>query len=497
MLDACGRLDQSGFYDGNLASFGNFDECLEIEVEKQSDAKSAAFRGQYVMLTIQSDFVPKVPYIWDEDENIGIKKPTRHGHLGYDFYPKNYLNNDLSLAFYLGKAHLGLCIPSTCVVPTFQKSIEKVFQTSSLAKIFPNAKISVNVTSYKSGTKDFSHGDILAIFILCLLLFLCLIGTLNETCLNGQEKQFLDDFLLCFSIKNNLKKFMDTEESKCIQGLMVFSLFWIILGQTFWTIREFPTSNIFDLLDVYSDTSMMFILSWHLALDTLILIMGFGLSYSSFSQNGPINPFVLYLKTYGHVTPTYAITVLISSTLLLHWGNGPFWNQLEKQAENCYHFSWQNFLYMNNFFAKNHCFPTSWFLAANFQMLLFGAWIVFVMKKLQKRGGIYYALIPLLMLSILIPAALTGVKNWPPENFAFPSNQKWVHGFYVMFYTRFTPYIIGLGLGYLVQKTDGQKLKILTSKVSLLKNHLLKNSQRLLLHRFLFCLVGQLPFLLL
>ena len=81
------------------------------------------------------------------------------------------------------------------------------------------------------------------------------------------------------------------------------------------------------------------------------------------------------------------------------------------------------------------------------------------------------------MLSILIPAALTGVKNWPPENFAFPSNQEWVHGFYVMFYTRFTPYIIGLGLGYLVQKTDGQKLKILTSKVSLLKNKQLKNSK--------------------
>ena len=336
-------------------------------------------------------------------------------------------------------------------------------------KILPNSRISVNIESYKSTPKELSHGDTFAIFVLCLLLFLCLIGTLNETCLNGHEKQFLDYFLQCFSIKNNLRKFFDTEQKdgriECINGLMVLSMVWIIFGQSLWTIRDFPTNNVFDLFDMYSDTSMMLILSWHLALDTFFLISGFLLSFSSFNKNSQMNPFWIYLKSYLHFTPTYAIIILISSTLLLHFGYGPFWNHVENHALNCHHFSWQNLFYMNNFFPENHCIPPSWFLAANFQMLLFGPWIIFVMKKLKKRG--IYALIPLLLLSILIPAILTRVNNWPPENFAFAQNQKWFDGFYVRFYTRFTPYIIGIGLGYFIQKIDdGQTWKIVTSKVN-------------------------------
>ena len=65
--------------------------------------------------------------------------------------------------------------------------------------------------------------------------------------------------------------------------------FWIIFGQSLWTIRDFPNINVFDLFDMYSDTSMMLILSWHLALDTFFLISGFLLSFSSFNKNSQMN----------------------------------------------------------------------------------------------------------------------------------------------------------------------------------------------------------------
>ena len=73
--------------------------------------------------TIDPDWIFPIAYLLDEHERSYVKKPTRHQHLGYDFSPKNHLINDLSLAFYLGKVHLGLCIPSTCTPQTFQRAI--------------------------------------------------------------------------------------------------------------------------------------------------------------------------------------------------------------------------------------------------------------------------------------------------------------------------------------------------------------------------------------
>ena len=120
------------------------------------------FRGQYILLTIQTDFQPKEPYQIDEDERIGVKIQHRHQHYGYDFSVKNYLNNDLSLEFYLGKATLGMCIPSTCEIGAFQKAMEKVFQVS-MGKVMPApSKISASIMSYKTTKRDWTHGDTFA-----------------------------------------------------------------------------------------------------------------------------------------------------------------------------------------------------------------------------------------------------------------------------------------------------------------------------------------------
>ena len=58
MLDATGKLGlEGGFFDGNMAAFGDFDECLRIDVEESTimvnvtgvnvPLKIPAFKGQY------------------------------------------------------------------------------------------------------------------------------------------------------------------------------------------------------------------------------------------------------------------------------------------------------------------------------------------------------------------------------------------------------------------------------------------------------------------
>ena len=58
MLDATGKIGlEGGFFDGNMAAFGDFDECLRIDVEESTimvnvtgvnvPLKIPAFKGQY------------------------------------------------------------------------------------------------------------------------------------------------------------------------------------------------------------------------------------------------------------------------------------------------------------------------------------------------------------------------------------------------------------------------------------------------------------------
>ena len=58
MLDATGKLGlEGGFFDGNMAAFGDFDECLRVDVAESIitinvtgvnvPVKIPAFKGQY------------------------------------------------------------------------------------------------------------------------------------------------------------------------------------------------------------------------------------------------------------------------------------------------------------------------------------------------------------------------------------------------------------------------------------------------------------------
>jgi hypothetical protein len=49
------------------------------------------------------------------------------------------------------------------------------------------------------------------------------------------------------------------------------------------------------------------------------------------------------------LTPTYAMIMLVLSTLLIHVGSGPFWFEIERAANNCANNWWINLLYINNY----------------------------------------------------------------------------------------------------------------------------------------------------
>jgi hypothetical protein len=95
----------------------------------------------------------------------------------------------------------------------------------------------------------------------------------------------------------------------------------------------------------------------------------------------------------------------------------------------------------------------SWYLACDFQLFILGPLIIFVIWKFQRLGIAFMAL--LMAVSCAIPGVLTGVKDWPPQNFSSILVPDWFSEFYIRFYTRSTPYIWGIIFGYILYKNPG------------------------------------------
>lgn len=88
------------------------------------------------------------------------------------------------------------------------------------------------------------------------------------------------------------------------------------------------------------------------AVDTFFLMSGFLATYSILKMldktNGKFNVVMFYVHRYLRLTPTYAILLAITATIVVYVGNGPYWIYMDSQAEMCRKNWWTNLLYINN-----------------------------------------------------------------------------------------------------------------------------------------------------
>ncbi len=89
-------------------------------------------------------------------------------------------------------------------------------------------------------------------------------------------------------------------------------------------------------------------------MDTFFLMSGMLATYNILKMldntNGKFNILMFYVHRYIRLTPTYAILVGISATLVSYAGNGPLWFLIEAAEENCRKNWWTNLLYINNLY---------------------------------------------------------------------------------------------------------------------------------------------------
>jgi hypothetical protein len=120
-----GKFPPSGFLEGILSSFGEYEECLNIKSPPDGD-KNSIFKGQYCLMKIILPYPAKDSYGDNEPVNqeygIGLQYAQE-----WNLQHMNTVKDKIQrLNIIEGIVYrLGLCIPSVCSAQEFETAINR------------------------------------------------------------------------------------------------------------------------------------------------------------------------------------------------------------------------------------------------------------------------------------------------------------------------------------------------------------------------------------
>uniref|UniRef100_A0A7M5UY80 Nose resistant-to-fluoxetine protein N-terminal domain-containing protein n=1 Tax=Clytia hemisphaerica TaxID=252671 RepID=A0A7M5UY80_9CNID len=305
-----------------------------------------------------------------------------------------------------------------------------------------------------------------------------------------RKKAAILQILLCFSLARNAKAVFSTEVPKraieSINGIRAISMFWVILGHLFFfgTVIKNQDNPVHTVSMLMRRFSYQPVANAYVSVDTFFVLSGLLMSYLSLRRmdktNGQMNIALLYLHRFIRITPPYMFVILFWTNVYPYMFTGPLAKQTRITGDggNCAKYWWTNMLYFNNFYPEamgetvkdKTCLGWSWYLANDMQFHILAPAILSAFFFLERRfknskfihGGAFMITLVCCIVTIVIRMVLLIVHEFPgvislgmmPDN-PYPIKRR-QDNLYVKPYVRFSPYIMGMLLGYVFSR----KIKI-------------------------------------
>ncbi|MCP9261959.1 Nose resistant to fluoxetine protein 6 [Dirofilaria immitis] len=442
VLDAMGKIP-AGVLSGNNLWIGSWSACRRISIVK--NRQQQRWSGQYCLASFQ-------PYSFaDPFKNIG-SSPTEEPNeycRNPNIWRSNKTSNEDNKCFTLiPLLNYGICTPDSCTNYDVKKIFELIYKSAEGAfgqQVVCNVDIICrNNLPHSQLSHDSNSLIIFILFVLVLMLF----GTLydyivyqtelkNENAeMHGRKQNWFLKVLLAFSVYTNGQNILRTEKQSnqihCLHGTRVLSMFWIILGHSYYyIISSLTVDNLLPTMIAFPQKFFnLIIVQAPLAVDSFFYLSGMLTSYL-FMEKFKVEAAkgrsifsldmwsLFYIHRYIRLTLIYLMIMVLDVTLLTHFSDGPFWRPIE--SNYCRKSWWTNLIYMNNFYCK--------------------------MLKLNQLAGIVIAL-SLITVSSLVHLFIILANNYPPAPILTAKlqlvqdlNTYWPD-VYVKPYIRCNPYII-------------------------------------------------------
>ncbi|XP_053505353.1 O-acyltransferase like protein [Ictalurus furcatus] len=250
----------------------------------------------------------------------------------------------------------------------------------------------------------------------------------------------------------------------CLNGVRIFSLFWIICGHTV-QLSSWSGLDNRKRWRVAVESNPLYVVAFsgpvYLAVDTFLLLSGL-LSAKSFlgciqrSEDKPNLRLIAHFlfRRFRRIQPLHLFIVCAIVTLFSFLRNGPFWFTAEDQIVNCKAFWWSNLLLINNLFTITHtCAPWTWYLSVDFQFYAATPFLI-CLYMLNKCVFVSVAF-TLLAMSCISSALITAFLHLPVHQPTTLEYESYFEYYYNKPYTRYGPYLLGVLTGiYMVTKKE-------------------------------------------
>ncbi|XP_012936942.1 nose resistant to fluoxetine protein 6-like [Aplysia californica] len=269
--------------------------------------------------------------------------------------------------------------------------------------------------------------------------------------------------LLTFSAWTNGEMICATSQHKdalgCLNGIRVISMSWVILGHSIFFML-ISTDNILSAVMTFMDRwTFQAIINATFCVDSFFVLSGLLVSYPTLSvmksTEGKISWFSFYFHRYLRLTPAYMLCLAVYVTTLPFWMDGPFYPRRGINNNFCETTWWKNLLYIQNFFHDDTmCFSWSWYLSAD---MCFYVLSPLMIAPLHFRPVIGFIIIGLFFLATTVtPFVLTMLHYFGPgvgDVAGHVEEGDRVYDLYFAPYCRMGPYLEGILLGYVLNRT--------------------------------------------
>jgi len=483
MMDASAKVPPPGMLTDFIVHHpGSFDSCLEVQLDE--------FAGQHCLLTSFAD-----GWAWEAFSEVegrdrrekrdqhraaltfnSLRVPFRKPRGGED--PEEPTD---TMAYFLGMGiiRLGRCVPSTCTPEDVAQGLTNFL-----------AEAGQDLTGYHISTLNchtaeeeipLDNGDWVMIGIIAFFCSLVLAGTTLDVLINLLNLDIFPDFVVQvvqgFSLYTNTTKLFHCPEPgttpgslDCINGIRFLSMTWVVIGHAYSNFVQggIFVNNLMVQTDWSQDGAFAVVINAFPSVDSFFLIGACLLSYITLKEldktnGGGVKFWIMYyVHRYIRLTGLYAILIGLHATLLKFFATGVQSNGVTFNVDACRDTWWTNLLYVNNLKWVGDmvmgCMGVTWYMANDMQFFLVSPIIIFALWKGRVPGLSLLGI--LLAIFTAIPIALGIVNDYPfTESIMGGGNTDiiaYMEDFYVVPWCRYQPYLVGLGLGYLLHQLRNQ-----------------------------------------
>lgn len=373
--------------------------------------------------------------------------------------------------------HRAVCVTKTCKEFTQNRSIENEGDLrSALEECIDsymwreyelNARLTdIHYCKNHGEERPYGAGDYAVACVYLILIILNAIGTSYDV-LKGYTAG--NPYLLAFSVRKNWRKLTAPSGKgtdprlnrlQVFNGIRTLTTFCVYLGHVAVMCCASYLKNTYYMETSYEEFSKYILFNGTLVVYTFFVMAGFMLAFNMELKaekhrlslwDWPKGMLLRWLR----LTPTLALVMFTVMTINRHLGDGPQWDLIvTSEADACSQYWWAHLLYVNNYiYGDSHCFPQSWYLAADTQLYGLGLLMCILFRKPRSQVP---ALAVMLVVALAIPAALVYFQDLGAVVYQSPESLRtFYHSddpyrlIYIRGHTNIATYVLGVAGGLL------------------------------------------------